>query len=231
MNLPFVFGDGLDPMPSTPAGPTLPLASGGYHYQDGSPGHLHQDPSTPTSSSQGSFDHSPDMEPAVTAITAPDPARRVTLPPLPSNRNIMTCLIDNCGQSVFVNRQHLKYHLAVVHAYPEKKHGTTVECRWAGCTCKRKGGSGCKGRADGHGQHGEDIVDHVWEKHLNFADLCKMCGRAISSYEFSMARHESSCSGRKKARCRRCFQLFSSQVALSGHHELGLCTSVTRGRT
>jgi hypothetical protein len=162
---------------------------------------------------------------------SPAPASTRSSPSSASGHPTFTCLIDQCGVDLPVDISTLKAHLGLFHGYPALRRGQALECRWSGCTCKR---TGCKGRNPehpkrhdhghhSHGVHGEDIVGHIWEQHLNFQDPCPKCGEARWSYGFSKSRHEKACPGRKQARCRRCCVLFESEAALAGHVELRLC--------
>jgi hypothetical protein len=136
------------------------------------------------------------------------------------------CEIPNCGVDVTVDKRQILIHLLMAHDHPVSSRGQSVSCLWPGCICRKQGTDGlqCKGRTSGHVSHAEDIVDHIWETHLGFQDICPKCGDARWAYTFSMGRHEKTCEGRQPVRCRQCLVMFPSRVAFTGHIELRQCT-------
>jgi hypothetical protein len=135
------------------------------------------------------------------------------------------CEIPNCGIEVIVDKRELLIHLLRVHDYPYPTPSQSVSCPWPDCKCKKQGKDGllCRGRPAGHASHAEDIVDHIWETHLGFQDMCSKCGDARWGCAFSIGRHEKSCEGRQPMRCRHCLEMFPSRIACVGHLELKLC--------
>jgi hypothetical protein len=161
--------------------------------------------------------------PTSTAVDAhPSPTLERSTRPIPTFR----CEMPDCGADVAVDKKALLIHLLTVHDYPPTRRGQSVYCLWPGCFCKKQGADGtrCKGRDPGHMSHAEDIVEHIWDAHLDFQDVCPKCGDAGWTHAFSKGRHEKACDGKRQpARCRACRVVFRSTVAFAGHLELELC--------
>jgi hypothetical protein len=130
--------------------------------------------------------------------------------------------IFDVGHALF--RWDLQWHLGVVHKYPQDR--VPVQCLCAGCRCLKQGPNGdkCPSHQPGHTWHGIDIVEHIWQDHLHFHDVCYKCGETGFKNTFSYNRHVQNCAGRTPSRCRVCLEEYPSKVALGGHMELGLCT-------
>jgi hypothetical protein len=135
------------------------------------------------------------------------------------------CEIPNCGVEVVVDKRQILIHLLTAHNYPRPSRGQSVSCLWPDCKCKKQGADGqqCRGRIVGHASHAEDIVDHIWETHLGFQEVCPKCGDARWGCTFSKGRHEKTCEGRRRVRCRYCLEIFPSRIAFAGHLELKQC--------
>jgi hypothetical protein len=140
---------------------------------------------------------------------------------LPSSRKpTVHCKIDNCTQYIELIKSSIRRHLIDVHGYEAYQRGVSVECLWENCRCTR---NNCRGRGLGHSVHVQDIAEHVWHAHLNFHEACSKCGDARWVHPFARSRHESTCTGPRPARCKRCLIEFSSIVALESHILLGQC--------
>jgi hypothetical protein len=125
---------------------------------------------------------------------------------------VVRCMVDNCGEEISVKRTILQAHLASAHGYGTLPRSHSVICRWSGCMCTR-----------------QDIVEHVWQAHLDFQDVCGKCGDAGWNRRSSFQRHTRKCIGRKPARCKGCCHFFRSTIALAGHIELGQCEAALFG--
>jgi hypothetical protein len=198
-------------IPMEDSTPTVPTSSNSLGLDYGLPSHnnrLHR----PHDNCLGSDHNSPDHS---TEASSYHPAALVPT---------FQCQIDNCSASIPVDKVLIWDHLCTSHSYSQLRVTRSVECRWNGCICSKKTKkSNCKGHAAGHGWHGEDIVGHIWDSHMDFQAICNKCGKAGWEHKFSYDRHVAQCAGRKSARCRQCLQAFASVVALAGHVELGLC--------
>jgi hypothetical protein len=135
------------------------------------------------------------------------------------------CKIDNCGLHLSVVKSCIREHLVTAHGYNAYRRGTSVECHWENCRCAK---AGCRNRGPTHSAHVEDIIEHVWNTHLNFYEVCHLCGDARWAQPFARARHEARCGGPRPARCTHCLFEFSSNVALESHILFGLCVPIAR---
>jgi hypothetical protein len=136
----------------------------------------------------------------------------VAPPPETNFAPLVRCMVDNCGEDISVERTILRAHLASTRGYRTIPRSRSAICRWSGCICSR-----------------QDIVEHIWQAHLNFQDVCGKCGDVSCTRKSSFQRHTRRCISRKPARCKGCCHFFRSTIALAGHIELGQCAGAVIG--
>jgi hypothetical protein len=131
------------------------------------------------------------------------------------------CPFPGCNSIVNLdtNAQYLREHFSNHHA--NLLASGIHDCPFHGCCCSRN----CRGRGPRHAWHGQNIIRHIFDHHLDFEDVCPKCGRGKFANSFSFNRHvDFSCRGRSVARCTICWNLFPSETALSYHSEFDHCT-------
>jgi hypothetical protein len=136
------------------------------------------------------------------------------------------CTVLNCTTSVPLDPEalNLQAHLLLNHG---ASLALNAPCPCAGCKCD-KGGE-CASRVE-HPWHGDELIKHIIRTHYNFKDVCLQCGNGHFANVSSLNRHQSSCPGRIRARCRGCWTEFHSITALGGHLELNLCPAQGNGQ-
>jgi hypothetical protein len=151
-------------------------------------------------------------------MTPNGPTPLLTQRELLSIQPVFLCRFNNCNTFHPVDHEILTQHLAAAHGY-EYTRKTRQDCLWAGCLCSSQARRlDCQPHP--HPAHVENLVEHIWERHLLFRYVCPRCERADWVDRSSLDRHLQRCAGQTPVRCPRCFFAFPNEQSLIAHDAL-----------